>query len=115
MPIADALEVVDTIEAGEDVGTVRVGPAGYLGIVIGNPSRYGVTITDVVAGSPADEAGIEIGSTLVTVGDTRVSETTNLATVIRALEPGDEVTIEWLTPRGRERSASVTLGASPVN
>lgn len=115
VPIADALAVVDLIEAGKDVGTVRVGPAGYMGIVIGNASRHGVTITDVVSGSPADEAGIEIGSTLVKVGDTRVSETTNLATVIRALEPGDEVTVEWLTPRGKARSALVTLTASPVN
>ncbi len=115
VPIADALQVVDTIEAGRDVGTVRVGPAGYMGIVIGEASRYGVTITDVVSGSPADQVGIEIGSTLVQVGDTPVSETTNLATVIRALEPGDEVIVEWLTPRGEERSASVTLTASPVN
>lgn len=115
VPIADALEVVDTIEAGRDAGTVRVGPAGYMGIVIGNASRYGVTITDVVSGSPADEAGIEVGSTLVQIGDTRVSETTNLATVIRALEPDDEVTVEWLTPRGESRSASITLTASPVN
>ncbi|MGC4153203.1 MAG: trypsin-like peptidase domain-containing protein [Propionicimonas sp.] len=115
VPIADALDVVSTIEAGKDAGTVRVGPAGYLGIVIGNASRFGVTITDVMADSPADRAGIEIGSTLVRVGDTRVSETTNLATVIRALEPGDEVTVEWLTPGGEERSASIILTASPVN
>ena len=115
VPIADALEVVDTIEAGRDAGTVRVGPAGYLGIVIGNASRFGVTISDVTAGSPADRAGIEVGSTLVRVGDTQVSETTNLATVIRSLEPGDEVTVEWRTPRGQARSASVTLEASPVN
>lgn len=115
VPIADALEVVDIIEAGRDAGTVRVGPAGYLGIVIGNASRFGVTITDVLAGSPADQAGIEVGSTLVKVGDTLVSETTNLATVIRSLEPGDEVTVEWRTPRGEARSASVTLEASPVN
>lgn len=115
VPIADALEVVATIEAGKDAGTVRVGPAGYMGIVIGNATRYGVTITDVVAGSPADEAGIEVGSTLIQVGDTPVEQTTNLATVIRALEPGDEVVVEWLTPRGEQRRASLTLTASPVN
>lgn len=115
VPIADALDVVDTIEAGEDVGTVRVGPAGYLGIVIGEASRHGVTITDVVADSPAGRAGIQIGSTLVQVGDTLVEQTTNLATVIRGLEPGDQVTVRWLTPRGEERQATVTLTASPVN
>ena len=115
VPIADALAVVDTIEAGRDVGTVRVGPAGYLGIVIGKASRYGVLITDVVADSPAGRAGMEVGSTLVRVGETEVNQTTNMATVIRGLEPGDQVTIEWLTPSGKERQASVVLEASPVN
>lgn len=115
VPIADALRVVDTIEAGKDVGTVRVGPAGYLGIVIGQASRYGVLITDVVADSPAGRAGMEIGSTLVRVGDTEVNQTTNMATVIRGLEPGDQVIIEWLTPQGEQRQASVVLDASPVN
>ena len=115
VPIADALDVVSTIETGQDAGTVRVGPAGYMGIVIGEASRHGVIISEVVPDSPADRAGIEVGSTLVKVGDTRVSETTNLATVIRSLEPGDDVTVEWFTPSGRQRSASVTLEASPVN
>lgn len=115
VPIADAMAVVRTIEAGRDVGTVRVGPAGYLGIVIGQASRHGVLVTDVVADSPAGRAGMEAGSTLVRVGDTQVNQTTNMATVIRGLEPGDRVTVEWLTPRGEEREASVVLDASPVN
>ena len=115
VPIADALDVVSTIEAGSDAGTVRVGPAGYLGIVIGDSSRYGATITDVVDGSPADKAGIEVGSTLTQVGDERIRRDTNLATVIRALEPGDRVQVRWITPDGKEREATVTLEASPVN
>lgn len=115
VPIADALQVVDVITAGQDVGTVRVGPAGYLGIVIGEATRYGVTVSDVAEDSPAARAGMEAGSTLVRVGDTRVSDTTNLATVIRGLEPGDQVEVEWLTPSGERQQASVVLEASPVN
>ncbi|HEX5335755.1 MAG TPA: trypsin-like peptidase domain-containing protein, partial [Propionicimonas sp.] len=34
VPIATALAVVDQIETGQDAGTVRVGPAGYLGIKV---------------------------------------------------------------------------------
>ena len=117
VPIATALAVVDQIETGQDAGTVRVGPAGYLGIRVADAQQGGTgkTITQVVTGSPADEAGVTSGSRLTKVGDTPITATTNLATVIRALEPGLQVTIEWTVASGDRKSATVTLGSSPVN
>lgn len=118
VPIATALAVVDQIETGQDAGTVRVGPAGYLGIKVADAetgSTTGKTITQVVAGSPADKAGVVSGSKLTRVGDTTIKASTNLATVIRALEPGQQVTIEWTAPNGTHKTATVTLGSSPVN
>jgi S1-C subfamily serine protease len=118
VPIATALAVVDQIETGQDAGTVRVGPAGYLGIKVADAetgSTIGKTITQVVAGSPADKAGVVSGSKLTKVGDTAIKANANLATVIRALEPGQQVTIEWTTPGGSHKTATVTLGSSPVN
>lgn len=115
VPIQEALAVTSTIERGEDAGTVRVGPAGYLGIVVGEVGRNGALITEVVSDGPAAQAGIEVGSTLTKVGDDEIRGNTNLATVIRALEPGDTVSVEWLTPSGDSRQATATLGASPVN
>jgi S1-C subfamily serine protease len=118
VPIATALAVVNQIASGQDAGTVRVGPAGYLGIKVADAesgSTTGKTITQVVAGSPADEAGVVSGSKLTRVGDTAIRASANLATVIRALEPGQQVTIEWTTPNGARKSATVTLGSSPVN
>ncbi len=117
VPIATALAVVQQVETGQDAGTVRVGPAGYLGIRVADTaeSGSGKTITDVVSGSPADKAGVVAGSRLTKVGDTTIRARTNLATVIRALEPGDQVTIEWTAPNGKQHSATVTLGSSPVN
>ena len=118
VPIATALAVVDQIETGQDAGTVRVGPAGYLGIKVADAetgSTTGKTITQVVAGSPADQAGVVAGSKLTKVGDTTIKASANLATVIRALEPGQQVTIDWTTPNGTHRTATVTLGSSPVN
>lgn len=117
VPIATALAVVQQIETGQDAGTVRVGPAGYLGIKVADADQSGTgkTITGVVAGSPAAKAGVTAGSRLTKVGDTTIKASTNLATVIRAMEPGQRVTIEWTAPNGSHHSATVTLGSSPVN
>jgi S1-C subfamily serine protease len=118
VPIATALAVVDQIESGQDAGTVRVGPAGYLGVEVGSSSytgEQGATVTRVVPNGPADKAGITAGSRITRVGDTKITANTNVANVIRALEPGQQVEIEWLTPSGRTKSATVTLGSSPVN
>ena len=118
VPISTALAVVEQIGTGQDAGTVRVGPAGYLGIRVADAdegSSTGKTITEVVAGSPAETAGVISGSRLTKVGDTTIRSSTNLASVIRALEPGEQVTIEWTAPDGGRKTAAVTLGSSPVN
>lgn len=117
VPIATALSVVSQIETGSDAGTVRVGPAGFLGV---QPSSQettgnGVTVVKVVTDSPAAKAGMTAGSRLIKVGDTTVKAGMNLANVIRSLEPGQQVTISWITPSGKTKSATVTLGSSPVN
>ncbi|HSK32339.1 MAG TPA: hypothetical protein VK903_02530, partial [Propionicimonas sp.] len=63
----------------------------------------------------ADKAGVVSGSKLTKVGDTTIKASANLATVIRALEPGQQVTIAWTAPNGSHKTATVTLGSSPVN
>jgi len=117
VPIATALAVVEQVESGQDAGTVRVGPAGYLGIKVADSDQgtSGKTITEVVSGSPAAKAGVTAGSHLTKVGDTTIKASTNLATVIRAMEPGQQVSIEWTAPNGSHKTATVTLGSSPVN
>lgn len=115
VPIATALQVVQQIETGQDAGTTRVGPAGYLGIKVDDEQAGdGKTITEVVAGSPAARAGLTSGSRLTQVAGTTIRSSTNLATVIRALEPGAQVRVAWTTPNGTQKTATVTLGSSPV-
>lgn len=118
VPIAEALSIVDQINSGVEVGTVRIGPAGYLGIRVVDEEERGATgvVVDVVTDdSPAAEAGLTEGSTLVRVGDTTITRRTNVAVVIRSLEPGQQVRIAWIDPDGDEREATVTMGSSPVN
>ena len=74
-----------------------------------------MTITEVTEGSPAAEAGVKAGSILTQVGDVQITANTNVAMVIRSLEPGQQVTIAWTTPSGSQKQATVTMGSSPVN
>lgn len=115
IPIADAMSVVATIEAGSDSGTVRVGPAGYLGVKFGSIGAAGATVTEVVEGGPADDAGIETGSMISKIGDTAITRGLNLANVVRSLEPGAKVPVEWVAPDGGRERGTVILGSSPVN
>lgn len=117
VPIGTALSVVQQIETGQDAGTVRVGPSGYLGVVAATHTSgsKGIEITDVVAGGPADKAGIAAGSRITKVGGTTITAKTNLANVVRDYEPGQQVRITWVNPEGHTKTATVTLGASPVN
>jgi S1-C subfamily serine protease len=118
VPISTALAVVQQIETGQDAGTVRVGPAGFLGVKVTDSSQTGTggpTVSSVVANSPADKAGMSVGSQITKIGNTTITATTNVAGVIRAVEPGQQVTIWWTTAKGKSRHATVTAGASPFN
>jgi S1-C subfamily serine protease len=97
---------------------VRVGPAGYLGVQVKDSSYTGAggsTVQAVVAGSPAEKAGITPGSRITRIGDTTITDQTNVANVIRAIEPGQQVTIWWITAKKVTMHATVIAGASPVN
>jgi len=117
VPIADAMQVIRTIQAGHDSGTTRVGPAGYLGVNVAtdNTGVQGQLILGVIKGGPADKIGIIKGSTLTSVNGKQVRASTNLASLIRVLEPGDKVKVTWIAPDGQHRSATATVGASPIN
>ncbi|MDR1710897.1 MAG: trypsin-like peptidase domain-containing protein [Propionibacteriaceae bacterium] len=123
IPIQNALKVVAVIEAGRDQGTTRVGPAGYMGVSFTETNNHrrrggsstGRMIAQVVSGSPADQVGIVQGSTLLTVDGQSLYSDTNPATIIRALEPGQTVSVTWIDPYGEQHTANMTLAESPVN
>ena len=95
-------------DSGADIATVAH--------PISDPADFfAPNVVKVVTDSPAAKAGMTAGSTLIKVGDTTVRAGMNLANVIRSLEPGQQVSISWITTSGKTRTATVTLGSSPVN
>ncbi|HEY88683.1 MAG TPA: PDZ domain-containing protein [Thermoflexia bacterium] len=74
----------------------------------------GAEILQVLADTPAEEAGLERGDVVVKVDDLAVTEFTPLGDIILSHEPGDE--IELLVLRdGEELEISVRLGHRPSN
>ncbi len=111
--------VEDLRQAG---GRVRV-PA-YLGVStttvteairdrLGLTSSSGAYVTSVVAGTPADAAGLRPGDVIIGVGSDRVTSSDDLGTAVRKNKPGDRVEVRWQRG-GVERSATVTLAQTPT-
>jgi serine protease Do len=71
-------------------------------------SGSGVPISSVVAGSPADQAGLKVGDTITSVDGKKVTKGTELVADIAARKPGSKVTLSFLR-NGKPQETSVTI------
>ena len=68
----------------------------------------GVKLTGVIAGSPAEQAGLQPDDVIVGLGGTPVDDLTDYSEALKRYQPGDTVVVEY--SRGGERSSvEVTL------
>lgn len=72
----------------------------------------GVAVTQVISGSPADQAGIEPGDVILKLNGKAYNDNAALSAAIGKLKPGDRVSIEFWS-QGTKRMAQITLGAKP--
>jgi len=68
----------------------------------------GVTVASVVAGSPADQAGLKVGDTITTVDGKKVTKGSELVAEIAARKPGAKVELGFLR-NGKQQDTSVTI------
>jgi len=68
----------------------------------------GVPISSVVAGSPADQAGLKVGDTITNVDGKKITKGTELVADIAARKPGSKVTLGFLR-NGKAQEATVTI------
>ncbi len=71
-------------------------------------SGSGVTVSSVVAGSPADQAGLKVGDTITTVDGHKVSKGAELVGDIASRKPGSKVELGFLR-NGKQQSTSVII------
>ncbi|MEQ8350604.1 MAG: PDZ domain-containing protein [Leptospiraceae bacterium] len=90
---------------------VQTGRA-YLGIMY-QEDAMGVRIVQVFPGSPAEEAGLEIGDLIVTANGYPVLGTYTLNKRILSLDPGDEVSVEVMKRNGNRELKKAILAPLP--
>lgn len=95
--------------SGEQTGN------GWLGIGgVTAEDADGVEVTDVADGSPAGEAGIEMGDVIRAVDGETMESFKALSSLIRTHSPGDTVTIT-VEHDGDTNDVDVTLGTRPAS
>ncbi len=75
------------------------------------PVEYGVYVTAVASGSPADKAGLREDDIITRIGDVTLDETHSYINTLFEYKPGDTVTIGFLR-NWKEMEAQVVLGGS---
>jgi serine protease Do len=71
-------------------------------------SGSGVTVSNVVPGSPADQAGLKVGDTITTVDGKKVSKGSELVSDIASRKPGSKVALGFLR-NGKIQDTTVTI------
>ena len=76
------------------------------------PAAQGAVIRDVVPGTPADDAGLEVDDVIIGVDGRPIDSMVALAARIRIFEPGTEVEIAYVR-NGEERTTALELVEAP--
>jgi serine protease Do len=74
--------------------------------VYGNGS--GVTISDVVPGTPADQAGLKVGDTITTIDGKKVTKGSMLVDDIASRKPGTKIELGFVR-NGKQEQTTVTV------
>lgn len=116
VPIDAAMRVVQQIRAGDESGSIVIGPKAYLGVVVeADDAASQVRVSRVEAGTPAARAGLTPGDVIATVDGQQIRTRSELSNVLDGVEPGQTIAVSWRTADGFDRSGDVTVGASQVN
>jgi serine protease Do len=78
------------------------------------PAQWGAYVTNVAAGSPAAQAGIQRGDIIVSIGNTAIDEQTSYINALFDHQPGEQVAVKVIR-NGSEMTLNVTLGNARAN
>src|SRR6202167_1618918 len=113
LPSKTVVEVYNQLTGPEH--KVSRGSIGIMFDAVENPaiarvygSGSGVTVSNVVAGSPADQAGLKVGDTITTVDGKKVTKGSELVADIASRKPGSKVNLGFLR-NGKTQDTTVTI------
>lgn len=115
IPIGQALPIAGQIRSGAGSSTVHIGDTAFLGIgVASGASPAGARVSQVLAGTPAEQIGLAGGDLIVSVDGIAIDSPTTLTNVFDQRQPGDTIELSWIDGAGTPRTANVTLVKGPA-
>jgi putative serine protease PepD len=111
--VAEALPVVDQLR---DQANGAVREDGFLGVSLEERTDggQGAIVVDVLADTPADDAGLVVGDVVIEVDGSAINGGTGLVAAIRDREPGDAISIKVLRD-GELIETTATLTTRPTD
>jgi len=130
IPINKAESIAKQIESGQGTSTIHVGATAFLGVMVGSPASdaggiggyfggsggsttSGATISGVVAGGTAANAGLVAGDVITSFDGQTVDSQTTLTHLLVPLHPGDKVELGWTDSSGTSHTTTVVLQSGP--
>jgi S1-C subfamily serine protease len=122
---AIAINAIKPIVTQLQTGKTPVRSSTFMGATLGTvtdamkqqlnlDTSTGALVNDVVAGSPAENAGLRAGDVITKFDGKDVKEAREVVDGVQAHKPGDKVKVEYL--RGKDkREATVTLASRQLN
>jgi S1-C subfamily serine protease len=116
IPINRAVQTVRQIEAHRSSATIHIGATPFLGVSMA-PSRSnlgsGPFVAGVASGSPADRAGISVGSLITKLDGHAVASPEQLTSLLLLHRAGDTVTLRWIDGLGTVHSKRIKTASGP--
>lgn len=101
--------VTAVLDLGDRLGAT--GPAPNGDTATAHPATEGALVTEVIPGSPADRAGLEVGDVITDVGGESVEDVDDLRKALGEVDDGESVLVS--VARGPERE-SVLVKPGPI-
>jgi S1-C subfamily serine protease len=112
-----AVPVAEEIIGAPDQAFLGIVPDNLDPLVAENigvdPDTDGALITDVIADTPAEEAGLDAGDVITAVDGQDLDNRDDLLEILEDKRPGDEVTLSIVNDTG-DRDVDLELGQRPV-
>jgi S1-C subfamily serine protease len=114
IPIEDALAIAHHIEGGDESATVHIGSRGIMGVALQpQDTGNGAIVADTQAGSPAADAGISAGDTIVAIDGTSIGSAAELQSAMNSHHGGDRVKVTWVDSSGARHTKTLKLISGP--
>ncbi len=112
IPLKQALQIARRIESGRPNANVHIGPTAFLGVRLADVADE-AKIASVVAGKPADLAGLGKGDVITSLNGAKIGSATDVRTTVLSLVPGKAVPIGWTDTSDVAHTGTITPISGP--